>query len=62
MAVEFRNEDQASAVHQYLYDHKIICGQKQASLRFMPPLVIAHGLILEVCKTIEQTLPQITFE
>ena len=60
MAVEFTNEEQASHVHQYLFDQKIICGQKNATIRFMPPLVIDHGLILKVTDTIEQALSQNT--
>ena len=56
LAMEFHDEDQSRAVHQFLLDQKIICGQKSNILRFMPPLTIQHEIILEVIKKMEEFL------
>ncbi len=56
LAIAFHNEENAKQVHQFLLEHRIICGQKLNMLRFMPPLNIEHELILEVTQTIEMAL------
>ena len=56
LAMAFNTEENAKQVHQFLLEHRIICGQKLNILRFMPPLKIEHELILEVTQTIEMAM------
>ncbi len=56
IAMEFHEENKAKEVHKYLYDQRIISGYKLGSIRFMPPLIIDHGLIGKVSDTIEKAL------
>jgi acetylornithine/succinyldiaminopimelate/putrescine aminotransferase len=56
LAMEFHENETAVQVHQHLIKRRIISGIKQSVLRFMPPLVVKHELILELIQGIDEAL------